>query len=168
MRSWIAVTALVGCVFFGSSARAAKIDWTLTGATFNGGNVAVNGTFATNDSQTISYDLLLTGAISSEWTQSNTTLASVGTTSFDITVGSNELMIVFTSDLDGLTSPDSVSGGFVCVGNCNYGEGFNYTDSTGGATGVPEATPAPEPASMALLGSGMIALAGLRKLRRKG
>ena len=121
------------------------------------------------------YDLTFTGSdgattgpLIGEWTLSNSRLAAVGTTSFDITVGSNELMIVFTSDLDGLTSPDSVSGGFVCVGNCNYGDGFNYTDSTGGATGVPEATPAPEPASMALLGSGMIALAGLRKLRRKG
>ena len=166
MRTLALCATLAASLITSTAAHATNIDWTLTGLTFGGDNIEVSGTFVTDSSgTTLSYDLTFTGALSEEWTLSNSSFNGVGSSSFDITRGANEVNIVFGSDLDGLTSPNSVTNGYVCLGNCTVGDGFNYFDSNGSATGVPEATPAPEPASLALLGGGLMALAGVRRRR---
>ena len=158
---------MAALLVFSTVAQADTLTWTLTGVRFDDGGTA-NGTF-TFDSDTnsiLNWNLTTTaggtlGAFSYN--------SGDGGSAFSNGAGSNDFFFddaandryMRLNTLSGLTGPGTVG-----LGGGQFGEGYECTNCGNVRFIVDgEVTSTPEPGSLALLGSGLVGLAG--GLRRK-
>jgi hypothetical protein len=171
-------------------AQAQNLNWALSGVTLtdNSGNTeTAAGTFTTDATGVLlSFNISVTGTYSKQFDSSAGDVTTSATTSAfwvsDAAQNTNLLVYFGSTDgnntpvaLDGTTNPDSVSSAefydltaqaVFYNGSLFYQpSGSYYPYSGSAAVDTPAATSAPEPASMALLGAGLI---GLGVIRRRG
>jgi hypothetical protein len=152
MRRLLPLAALALCL----AAPAARADneWVLEGATIGG--VSVTGVFTTNVYNYLeTWDITESGGSNIEYSSvlPDNSASFSGTSTFTVTDGAGDFLgLSFAAIFDGNTNPDAITTG---------GEIYGQT-SLSGATGD---AVLPEPASIALLGSALAALAGLRRRR---
>jgi|ERR1700683_3534155 len=170
---------------FASAASATPITtWTLENVNLTGplGAISVTGSF-TNDSPTDlqSWDITLSGAVNEEFKTTNSTFHDTNSSSFYLQLNSPFAYIDFdlASPLVVSATPTTLSllgngtnvnigqNTFTCVNACSELQTFGAAGLTNTAD-PPDPPAVPEPATIGLLGTGLMALAARRRARKIG
>jgi hypothetical protein len=165
---------------FASAASATPItNWTLSNVNLTGslGAIAVTGSF-TNDSPTdlTTWDITLSGAVNEEFKNSTSSFHDLSSSSFYLQLNSPFAYISFdlASPLVVTAAPTTLSllgngtnvgigqNTFTCVSACSELQ----TSGAASLTNVADPPVVPEPATIGLLGSGLMALVARRRARK--
>ena len=157
---------LAACAALAMAASAqANVKWTVSGATFAGGDVEIDGYFTQDGNGTaIDYSLSATGVDTFTLDPTNSHFDGAGSNNVNFSGDNGDyIALVFTDDLLVANNPLSIGSSYIYY-NEPASRTFGYTDGTGSATG--QVLGVPEPAGWALMLGGVFGVGGLARRRR--